>query len=134
MSVLTTSTPVIETREKVVETAKAVETTGAGKDGKKSEGDKNLRSNLAQVLCIRYPVTFQKKSVLMSTLFDLSSKVNTIHLTVAKELGFFIKPTDIEAEKIDGITLDIFGIVVAAFSMIDKANQVRFFKKNLFSG
>ena len=32
-------------------------------------------------------------------------------------------------QKIDGTTLDNHGIVVAAFSMMNKANQVRFFEK-----
>lgn len=41
-------------KEKAVETA---ETVGAGEEGKKSEGSEYLR-NLAQVLYIRYSITF----------------------------------------------------------------------------
>ena len=65
----------------------------------------------------------------MLALFDLGSEVNAIYPTFAWELELFIRPIDIRAQKIDGTTLDIFGIVIAAFSVIDKANQVRFFEE-----
>ena len=38
-------------------------------------------------------------------------------------------PFDVGTQKIDGTTLDTYGIVVAAFSMTDKANRVRFFEE-----
>ena len=76
VSVLVTSTPVIETREEAVETAKA-----AGKDGKESEGE--YSKNLAWFLCIRYLITFRKMFVPVLALFDSSSEVNAIHLTFA---------------------------------------------------
>ena len=47
----------------------------------------------------------------------------------AKQLGVSIRPIDVEAQKIDGTTLDTHGIVVAAFSVVDKANRVRFFEE-----
>ena len=59
----------------------------------------------------------------------MGSKINAIHLTFAKKLGLLIKSTDVGAQKIDNTTLDIFEIIVAAFSVTDKANQVRFFKE-----
>ena len=58
----------------------------------------------------------------MSVLFDLGSKVNTIYPTFTKELGIPIKPTHIRAQKIDGITLDTYEMVVTAFLMNNKAN------------
>ena len=36
---------------------------------------------------------------------------------------------DVGAQKIDGTTLDIYGMVVAAFSVTDKANRERFFEE-----
>ena len=93
------------------------------------EDGKNLRSTFAQVLCIWYPDTSRKKSVPMSSLFDSGSKVNAIHPTFAKELRLLIRPINVKAQKIDGITLNTYEIVVAAFSINDKANQVRFFEK-----
>ena len=53
MSVLVISMSVTKTRKEAVETA---ETAGAGKDGTESKGE--YPENLAQVLNIRYPVTF----------------------------------------------------------------------------
>ena len=57
------------------------------------------------------------------------SEINTIHPTFAKQLGLPIRPTDIGAQKIDGIMLHTYKIVVAAFSVEDKANRVRFFEE-----
>ena len=105
-------------KEKEIENAK--DGKNLGTTGKTSEDDENLRLNLVQVLCIQYPITFKKKSMLV--LLDLSSEVNTIHPTFAKELGFFIKLIDIRVQKIDGTMLDTYRIVVAAFLMTDKLN------------
>ena len=139
VSVSATSTPVTDTQEEtvetvkavetaeVVETAKAVETAGTDKDGKESEG--KYLENIILVPCIRYPITFRKKSVPVSVLFDSDSGINAINPTFARELGLPIRPTDVGAQKIVGTMLDTFGMVVAAFSVINKANQVRFFKK-----
>ena len=38
-------------------------------------------------------------------------------------------PFDVGAQKIDSTTLDTYGMIVAAFSVTDKANQVRFFEE-----
>ena len=65
----------------------------------------------------------------MSVLFDSGNKVNAIHPTYAKQLGLPIRSTDVGAQKIDGTTLDIYDIVVAAILVKDKANQVRFFEE-----
>ena len=89
--------------------------------------DENPGSNLARVFYIRYHINFRKKSML--ALFDSDSEVNTIYLTFAKELGLPIRQTEVKAQKIDGTMLDIFRIVVVAFSIADKTNQIKFFKK-----
>ena len=62
-------------------------------------------------------------------LLDLGKKVNAIHLTFAKKLGFPIRPTDVRVQKIDGTILDIYRIIVAAFLVTDKVNRVKFFEK-----
>ena len=87
VTVSATFTPVIIAREEMV------------KDGK------NLRSKLIQVPYIWYSITFRKKSVPVLALFDSGSEVNTIYPTFAKELGLPIRLTNVEAQKIDGITL-----------------------------
>ena len=67
--------------------------------------------------------------MLVLALLDSGSKVNAIHLTFAKELSFSIWETNNGIQKIDSTMLDTFEIVVVAFSIIDKANQVRFFEE-----
>ena len=122
VSVLATFMPATGIREKAVETTETV-----SKDGKESKG--NHLENLVQVLCIWYPITFWTKSISVSGLFDSGSEVNAIYPTFARELGLSIRTTDIWAYKIDGTTLDTYGIVIAVFSLKDKANLVRFFKE-----
>ena len=55
-------------------------------------------------------------------------EVNAIYPTFAKQLGLPIRPTDVGAQKIDSTTLDTYGMVIAAFSVENKANQVKFFE------
>lgn len=47
----------------------------------------------------------------MSALFDSGSKENIIDPTFARELGFFIRPTDVRAPKNDNSILANFEIV-----------------------
>ena len=65
----------------------------------------------------------------MQALIDSGSEVYAMHLSFAKQLGLLIRPTDIGAQKIDGSMLDTHGMVVAAFSVVNKANRVRFFEE-----
>ena len=65
----------------------------------------------------------------MQALIDLESEVNAIHPSFAKQLGLFMRLIYVEAQKIDGTMLDIHGMVAAVFSVVNKANQVRFFEK-----
>ena len=107
MTVSATSTPVIIAREEAV--------------------GENLASNLVRVPCICYPINFRKKSV--SALLNSSSEVNTVYLAFVKKLDLSIRPTDMGAQKIDGTMLETYRMVVAAFSLENKANQVRFFEE-----
>ena len=116
--------PMTVTREEVAETAETAKVAGVGEDG---EGGEFPETNLAQVPCIRYSITFQRKS--MSALFDLGSKVNTIYLASSQELGLPIRLRDVKAQKIDGNMLDTYEMIVATFLVTDKANQVRFFEE-----
>ena len=80
--------------------------------------------------CIYYPVRFKNTNkAQVQALINSGSEVNAIHPTFAKQLGLPIRPTDVGVQKIDGTTLDTYGIVVVAFSVEDKANQIRFFEK-----
>ena len=85
---------------------------------------------LERVPCIHYPLQFKDTDrAPVQALIDSGSEVNAVHPSFDKQLGLSIRPTDVGAQKIDGTTLDTHGIVVAAFSVVDKANRVRFFKK-----
>ena len=85
--------------------------------------------NLEHVPCIHYLVQFKRGITWIQALIDSRSEVNVIHLTFAKQLDLSVQPTDIGVYKIDGTSLDTYKMVVVAFSMIDKANRVRFFEK-----
>lgn len=118
VTILVISTLVTVLREKGVENAEDGKNLGI--IGGTSKDGENLKPNFTRVLCIQYPIVFKKKSVL--ALFDSSSEVNTIHPTFAKELGLFIKLTDVKAQKIDGTMLDTYRIAVAAFLITNKVN------------
>ena len=87
----------------------------------------NLGSNLTRVPCICYSINFRKKS--LSVLLDSGSEVNAVHPAFAKELDLPIRSTDVGAQKIDSTMLEIYGMIVAAFSVENKANRVRFFEE-----
>ena len=85
---------------------------------------------LERVLCIHYPVLFKNTDKApVQALIDSGSEVNAVHPSFVKQLGLSIRPTNVGAQKIDGTTLDTHGMVVAAFSVEDKANRVRFFEE-----
>ena len=86
---------------------------------------------LKRVFYIHYPVQFKKNvdKTLVQALIDLENEVNAIYPSFAKQLGFSIRPTDVGAQKIDGTMLKTHEMVVAAFSVVNKANQVRFFEE-----
>ena len=86
---------------------------------------------LERVSCIHYLVQFRKNTskAQVQALIESESEVNAIHPIFAKQLGLPIRPTDVRAQDIHGTTLDTHGMVVAAFSLVDKANRVRFFEK-----
>ena len=85
---------------------------------------------LKRVSCIYYLIQIKNINVTqVQALINLGSEVNVIHLSFAKQLGFFNRPTDVGIQKVDNIMLDTYRILVAAFSVMDKSNQVRFFEK-----
>ena len=90
-------------------------------------GEKALEYISSIYYLIRFKKNINKTQV--QALIDSKSEVNTIYLSFAKQLGLLIRPINVEAQKIDSTMLDIHGIIVAAFSIMDKVNQVRFFEK-----
>lgn len=65
----------------------------------------------------------------MLVLLNLENEVNIIQPNLVEKLGFFIKLIDVEAQKIDNIILNTYGLVIAGFLVINKANQIKFFKE-----
>ena len=62
-------------------------------------------------------------------LFDLGSEVNAMHLVFAERLNFIMRATNFGTQKIDGMTLKTYGMVVAAISVTHQAGRVRFFEE-----
>ena len=63
-------------------------------------------------------------------MFDSGSKVNAMNLAYAKKLGLKTWKTNIEAQKIEGFTLETFGMVIADFQVKDKGGRPRFFQES----
>lgn len=59
----------------------------------------------------------------------LESEINAISPAYGKKLGFQIQKTDIKARKVDGSSLNIFGIVIADFQIQNKLWKARFFQE-----
>ena len=82
---------------------------------------------LEWVSCIWYLVTFKNQT---EVLLNLESKVNAMSQTFAHQLGFNIQKTNVRALKINGTTLETYGMVVSTFSVSDKDGKERFFEKS----
>ena len=87
----------------------------------------NDGKKVVKMLCIYYLVRFQEKQI--KTLLDSGSEVNAINPNYTWKLRLKIWKTNVKAQKIDGSTLEIFGMVIADFQMEDKASRPRFFQK-----
>lgn len=64
---------------------------------------------------IHYLVHFKKNQVKTQALIDSDSKVNAITWSYVTKLGLKIRVTDVRAQKIDGFTLETFGMVLVSF-------------------
>ena len=87
-----------------------------------TNGDKKV---VVRVLCINYPVQFQKKQV--KALLNSGSKVNAMNPDYAWKLGLKIRRINVGAQKIEGSALKTFGMVIADFQVKNKASKPRFF-------
>ena len=84
---------------------------------------------LERVPYIHYLVQFKKDMVEVSALIDSESEVNVIVLAYAKKLGLRIQKTDVGVQKIDGSTLEIYGMVITGFQVQDKFEKARLFQE-----
>ena len=79
------------------------------------------------VSCIHYPVQFRKDKETIQALINSGNKFNAMTPAYAKKLGLQTWRTDVGAWKIDGSSLDTFGMVIAGFQVLDKEGETRFF-------
>ncbi len=89
--------------------------------------DKKTEERLERVPCIQYPITFRDQ---IETLLDLGSEVNAMSQAFVQQLDLKICKTNVRAQKIDGTTLENYGMVVSTFSVLDKDRRERFFEKS----
>ena len=52
-----------------------------------------------------------------------------MHPAFVERLGFVVQAINVGVQKIDGTTFETYKMVVAAFSVTDQANKVRFFEE-----
>ena len=72
------------------------------------------------VFCVHYPVQFRKDKETIWALINFANEVNVMTPAYAKKLSLRTQKTDIGAQKIDGSSLDTFGIVITGFQVLDK--------------
>lgn len=63
----------------------------------------------------------------MQALLNLESEINTIHLNYTKKLSFLIWKIDVEAQKIDELSLQTFEMIIAGFQVLNKIKKSCFF-------
>ena len=88
---------------------------------------------LDKVPCVYYHIQFHKdkgKDVL--ALLDSGSEVNAMIPAYAAHLGLKVKVTNVSAQKIDKSFLVTYGMVIAAFQVVDKFDRSRFFQETFF--
>ena len=84
---------------------------------------------LDRVPYIYYPVQFWKDKVTIWALIDSGSEINAMTLVYVKQLGLWTRKTDVGAQKIDGLLLVTYGMIIATFQVIDKLGRARFFQE-----
>ncbi len=70
---------------------------------------------LQRMLYIRYPVQFQNNEI--QALIDSDSEVNAMTKAYATKLGFTTRKTSVGAQKINGLLLETYSMVLASFSL-----------------
>ena len=70
---------------------------------------------------------WKDKSKDILALLDSGSKVNAMTPAYTAWLGLNVQKTDIGAQKIDKSTLATYGMVIAAFQVLNKLGRLQFF-------
>lgn len=82
---------------------------------------------VVRVPCIYYPIWVLQDEV--RALLNSGSKVNAMSPDYTRNLGLKIRKTSVRAQKIDGSTLETFGMVIAEFEVEDKVGRPRYFQE-----
>ena len=89
---------------------------------------------LDKVPCICYLVQFCKdKGNDILVMLESGREVNAMTPDYVAHLGFKLRVTDIGAQKIDESSLATYGMVIAAFQVVDKLGCSRFFQETFFT-
>ena len=85
---------------------------------------------LERVPCIHYSVQFEGiNKTQVQALIDLGSELNAMTPAYASRLGLPAYHTNVGAQKIDGFTLQTFGMVLTDFQVENKLGKARFFQE-----
>ena len=85
---------------------------------------------LERVSCIYYLVQFHKdKNRDVLALLNSRSEVNAMTSTYAAHLGLKIRIIDVGARKTNASSLATYGMVIAAFQVVDKFGRSWFFQE-----
>ena len=85
---------------------------------------------LDRILCICYLVQFQKdKNTDILALLNFVGKINAIILAYTAQLGLKVQKTDVGTQKIDKSLLATYGMIIAAFQVVNKLGCSWFFQK-----
>ena len=104
--------------------------TGASKETEVSQTmQKRKEVIIDRVLCIHYRVQFCKDKKTIQTLIDSGTEINAMTPAYAKRLGLRTRRTDFGAHKIDGSSLDTFGMIIVGFQVIHKLGRARLFQE-----
>ena len=76
---------------------------------------------------IYYSVSLQEKQV--KALLDSKSLLNAINPNFALNLDFYIRKTNVRAQKINGSIFEVFEMVIADFWVENKCGRPKIFKK-----
>ncbi len=82
---------------------------------------------LERVSCIWYSVTLKDQT---EVLLDSRSEVNAISQAFVQQLGLKICKTNVGTHKIDGTTLETYGMIVSTFFVSNKNGRERFFEES----
>ena len=89
--------------------------------------DKKTEEKLDRIPCIQYSITFNNQT---KALLDSKSEVHAMNPAFAFQLDRKIWKTNVWSQKINGTSLETYGMVISIFSMLDKDGRERFFEES----